>query len=605
MVSPIALCGILIPSLLTSLALAAPAAVGILPRVPGECNTANNRGCWSDGFNIDTDYMTETPDGVVREYYFDIAEHDNWLGPDGVVKQEVMLINNQFPGPVIYADWGDTIVVHVTNSLTTNGTSIHWHGIRQYHTNLQDGANGVTECPLAPGQSKTYTFRATQYGSSWFHSHFTAQYADGVIGSILINGPSTANYDIDLGVFPITDYYHITETQGVKMTQTNAAPPASDNVLFNGTNINPSTPSLGEYAVVTLTPGLRHRLRLINPSIEHNYQVSLVGHQFQVIQTDFVPIVPKNVSTVFLGVGQRYDVIIDASAGMGSYWFNVSLSATGLCGTSNNPAPAAIFRYDGADDSLPTTPGTKPADSLCSDQNDWVPYHANTVPSNEFTPAMAVSDNLPVTLSIPPLSQTVAWFVNASSMRVDWEMPVLDYVMAGNGFPQNDNVVVVDEADAWSFWVIQNLSPIPHPMHLHGHDFYVLGRSAPLNVPLSLAQLLALLPTGELAGLTTIFDPLLDLGTLNFNNPVRRDVTMLPALGYLVLAFKTDNPGNWLFHCHIAWHVSGGLSVSFVEQQDVQASLIANDDLQAYEEVCANWQAWYATSPFKQIDSGL
>lgn len=45
-------------------------------------------------------------------------------------------------------------------------TSIHWHGLRQYHTNIQDGANGVTECPLAPGQTKTHTFRATQHGKS-------------------------------------------------------------------------------------------------------------------------------------------------------------------------------------------------------------------------------------------------------------------------------------------------------------------------------------------------------------------------------------------------------------------------------------------------------
>jgi hypothetical protein len=72
-----------------------------------------------------------------------------------------------------------------------------------------------------------------------------------VVGSIQINGPATANYDIDLGVYPITDYYYFTETQGVIMTQNNPVPPMSDNILFNGTNINPLNPLLGAYSVVT------------------------------------------------------------------------------------------------------------------------------------------------------------------------------------------------------------------------------------------------------------------------------------------------------------------------------------------------------------------
>ncbi|KAI1817913.1 multicopper oxidase [Poronia punctata] len=587
------------------LALGAPAPVDLEARLAGSCNTATNRACWATGYDIDTDYSTVVPPGITREYFFDIAEHQNWVGPDGVVKESVMLVNNQFPGPTVFADWGDTIVVHVTNSLTTNGTSIHWHGIRQLNTNLQDGANGVTECALAPGHSKTYTFRAMQYGTSWYHSHFTAQYGDGVVGSILIYGPSTANYDIDLGVFPITDYYYFTETQGVRMTQINPLPPSSDNILFNGTNINRSNPSLGEYAVVTLEEGKRHRLRIINPSIEHNFQVSLVGHQFEVIETDFVPIVPQTVNTIFLGIGQRYDVIIDATEPVDNYWFNVTLSVVGLCGTSKVNRPAAIFHYEGAGNSLPTTRGTRPADTFCSDQNDWEPYHAHTVDSSQFTPAVGLADNLPVTLSFPPLSSTVTWYVNASAVKVDWGHPVFDFVQNGTAFPRRENVVVVDQANTWSYWVIQNLSPIPHPMHLHGHDFYVLGRSMPLNVPLSLVQLLVLLLTGGLNSYRTVFNPATDLGTLNFNNPVRRDVTMLPALGYVVLAFKTDNPGNWLFHCHIAWHVSGGLSVTFVEQPAVQTSIFSTTDISEYEDVCADWNAWYPTSPYPMIDSGL
>lgn len=51
--------------------------------------------------------------------------------------------------------------------MTTNGTSIHWHGLRQLDSSHMDGVPGVSQCPIAPGASMTYEFRVTQYGSTW------------------------------------------------------------------------------------------------------------------------------------------------------------------------------------------------------------------------------------------------------------------------------------------------------------------------------------------------------------------------------------------------------------------------------------------------------
>jgi Multicopper oxidase len=48
-----------------------------------------------------------------------------------------------------------------------------------------DGVNGMTQCPIAPGDSFNYTFRAMQYGSSWYHSHYSVQYADGAVGPMV------------------------------------------------------------------------------------------------------------------------------------------------------------------------------------------------------------------------------------------------------------------------------------------------------------------------------------------------------------------------------------------------------------------------------------
>lgn len=58
-----------------------------------------------------------------------------------------------------------TVIIHVTNNLENNGTAIHWHGIRQKGSMEYDGVPGVTQCPIAPGDTLTYEFQATQYGT--------------------------------------------------------------------------------------------------------------------------------------------------------------------------------------------------------------------------------------------------------------------------------------------------------------------------------------------------------------------------------------------------------------------------------------------------------
>ena len=55
---------------------------------------------------------------------------------------------------------------------------------------------------------------------------------------------------------------------------------------------------------------------------------------------------------------------------------------------------------------------------------------------------------------------------------------------------------------------------------------------------------------------------------------MRRDTIVVRPNGNLVLRFKSDNPGVWLFHCHIEWHVQSGLMATFVEAPlDVQRTL--------------------------------
>jgi FtsP/CotA-like multicopper oxidase with cupredoxin domain len=39
------------------------------------------------------------------------------------------------------------VTIH-NNLANHNGTAIHWHGLRQFGTNWQDGVAGVTQCPV-------------------------------------------------------------------------------------------------------------------------------------------------------------------------------------------------------------------------------------------------------------------------------------------------------------------------------------------------------------------------------------------------------------------------------------------------------------------------
>jgi hypothetical protein len=70
-------------------------------------NSALDRLCWRNGFDISTNYYEEVPDtGIVREYWFSVE--NTTASPDGV-EMPVQLINGSFPGPTIIADWGDTV----------------------------------------------------------------------------------------------------------------------------------------------------------------------------------------------------------------------------------------------------------------------------------------------------------------------------------------------------------------------------------------------------------------------------------------------------------------------------------------------------------------
>lgn len=78
------------------------------------------RACWSNGYSIATDFDQKHPT-TGNTVTYDLQITNGTCNPDGGASRVCFLINGQYPGPLIQANWGDTVVVKVTNNLQSNG----------------------------------------------------------------------------------------------------------------------------------------------------------------------------------------------------------------------------------------------------------------------------------------------------------------------------------------------------------------------------------------------------------------------------------------------------------------------------------------------------
>lgn len=250
-------------------------------------------------------------------------------------------------------------------------------------------------------------------------------------------------------MFPITDwYYGDADSLQRSLIPWPGAAPLSDNVLFNGSHVNAQ--GGGEYYRVKLTPNKRHRLRLINPSVDNHFTVKLENHDMTVIANDFVPVNSFTTSHLFMAPGQRYDVTIDASKTPDNYWFNVTFSSEQACGNSfivDTHPPAAIFTYDGVDEGIPTRVGTPPPDSKCEDFANYTPVLQRNVPSESF--GVNEDNTIDIVLDDHPwedVPMRTYWDVHGRDFNISWEDPTLEYIAAGDlDFPEKYNVYSVED----------------------------------------------------------------------------------------------------------------------------------------------------------------
>jgi FtsP/CotA-like multicopper oxidase with cupredoxin domain len=266
------------------------------------------------------------------------------------------------------------VTVHNEIEDPGEGTSIHWHGFLLHYNAWMDGTSGklpfkipricaealgFTQCPIPPGKSFTYTFKAELFGTSWYHAHYSAQYADGAFGPIVVYGPwDNKAYDIDIGPITLNDFYHddwYSMVQKLTAPRLNQPPPmpTSDSNLINGKMRSECvsgakcSPNAG-LSQFYFKSGKNHRLRLMNTGADGAQQFSIDDHDMTVVANDFVPIEPYTTNVVTLGVGQRTDVIVQ---GIGkpnsSYWMRSNIT----CANSLQPNAKAVIYYENADTS--------------------------------------------------------------------------------------------------------------------------------------------------------------------------------------------------------------------------------------------------------------
>lgn len=280
-------------------------------------------------------------------------------------------------------------------------------------------------------------------------------------------------------------------------------------------------------------------------------------------------------------LGQRYDIIVEANQASvaNAFWLR-AVPQTACSRNSNADNIRGIVYYE-ASTSLPTTTAYD-STNTCEDENasKLIPIISQPLTIDEEL----YNETLPATAALDS-NQLYRWQLNGTSMHLNWTTPTLRQILNADpvSFPPNDAVISVPRPDTWVLLVIETTLALPHPVHLHGHDFLVVSQG-----------------TGP-------YTPLRGLGFAAGSLP-KRDTALLPGSGHLVLAFRTDNPGAWLLHCHIGWHLEQGFALQFIEREDEIRNLLGgewSEDIRVLEETCVNWEVYWAGKVSLEKGSGV
>ncbi|KAK5161524.1 FET Ferroxidase [Cryomyces antarcticus] len=484
--------------------------------------------------------------------------------PDGKFERPTMGINNQWPLPLLNITKGDNVIINVNNQLGNQSTSFHFHGLFMNGTTEMDGPVGATQCGIPPGSSFTYNFTIDQPGTYWYHAHQRGQYPDGLRGPLLVNdleSPYLGQYDEEV-LLTLSDWYHH-EMPGliakfISVANPTGAEPVPDSALINDT----------QNVTVSVQPGRTYLFRMVNMGAFASQYFWIEGHTMTIVEVDGVYTEPAEASMIYLTAAQRYSFLLTTKnetssnfafiASMDHDLFDkvpkgLNSNTTGWLVYDSNverPTPALLDAFDAFDDfNLVPQDGQK----LLVDVNYIMTLDMKMNNLGDGANYAFFNDVTYVRPKVPTLYTALSTGASATDVTV---------------YGGNTNAFVLAKDEVIEI-VLNNDDPGKHPFHLHGHNFQAVLRS------------------DEDTG---FYDPMNH--TAFPAVPMRRDTFWVKPNGHIVLRFKSDNPGVWLFHCHIEWHVNSGLVATIVEAPlEMQKTISIPSD---HWQVCRDSQTPYA-----------
>ncbi len=283
-------------------------------------------------------------------------------------------INGSIPAPTLHWREGDTVTLHVTNTMAET-TSIHWHGIL-LPANM-DGVPGLSFKGIPPGETYTYQFKLKQSGTYWYHSHSGFQEQTGMYGAIVVapREPEPFSYDRDYVVMlsdwsdenphhvfaklkKMSDYYNFNQqTAGdfLRDARKNGLGATIENRAMWGdmrmmpTDLADVSAYTYTYLVNGATPaanwtglfkrGEKIRLRFINGAAMSFFDVRIPGLKMTVVAADGQYVHPVTVDEFRIGVAETYDVIVEPDQNEPYTIFAQSSDRTGYARATLSPQP--------------------------------------------------------------------------------------------------------------------------------------------------------------------------------------------------------------------------------------------------------------------------
>lgn len=396
-----------------------------------------------------------------------------------------------YPSPTIRVRRGEQFTMKLYNDLPEK-TSIHWHGLV-----VPSDMDGHPRNAVAPGGTFDYSFKIDQRaGTYWYHPHpheaTAKQVYMGMAGLFIVEDDEELVLKLPSGEFEVP--LVIQDRRQAGSTTIAYAPVAMDHqdgylgdtILVNGT----PDPYL------EVAPGL-YRFRILNGSNARILDLALAdGHKLTVIGTDGGLLdKPYDVSYTYLAPAERVDLVIDFSGyAPGTSVVLKSLPYSGGAGTGQG-VEFDILRFDIVD--RPAWPNPLPA-ALTT-----LNFH------------------------------NAAEALRTRSFRLD-----IDHSVTMNMHQINGKTFEMDRVDEQvnagdlEIWEFQNVTLLPHPIHIHGLQFQLLDRNG----------------TGPL-------DPV-DAGW-------KDTVFMRPFQTIHLLIRFQEHLGLFLFHCHNLEHEDEGMMLNY------------------------------------------